>query len=232
MQRDHRTSALLLKSESLGEQHRLGTFLSADLGLFRAALFGARSLNSKLGAMAVPFQHLELWLYHQPVKNYWKVNDARPIGDWDGLRQDLDRYFAACLWAELALFSHAEGDWGASYRLMAESLTLLNSWPGTEVRMLNIQFCLRWVTFLGFPLDESSPNRYKTAEKSLLKVDDSTLSGLVHSPLGDYEPIQDLGLVEEGIFRYLEEVMGRPLLTLKTWRATRSGRQFGPQRDS
>ncbi len=218
MQRHHQTQALLLKSDALGETHRLGTFLSADLGLFRATFFGARSPNSRLGALAVPFQHLELWLYHQPVKNYWKVTDAREILPLDGLRQDLERYLAACLWAELALYSHAEGDWAASYQHLAEALTLLNSWPPSEVRPLNIQFCLRWVAFLGYPVTFHDAKSDKIGEKKHIIVEPESLGALIRSPLGEYPPVNNPALVEDRIFQYLEEVLGRTLLTLKSWR--------------
>lgn len=223
MQRNYHTQALLIKSEPLGDSHRKGTFLAPDLGLFQAAFFGARSLHSKLGPFAVPFQHLELWLYHQPVKNFWKVLDAREIQPLEGIRADLRRFYTASLWAELALYSHAEGDWQTSYRLLTEGLTLLAFWPSPEVRLLNLQFCLKWVTFLGFAGDFSSSMAYKLTDfnhdnnEEWEKTKATRFFDFVHEPLGRYQALEDIYSVEKALFHYLRELLGRQLLSLTGW---------------
>lgn len=220
MQRHYRTRALLLKSEPLGESHRLGHFLSPDLGLFRAALFGARNLHSKLGPYAVPFQHLEVWLYHQAQRDFWKVTEAREVEALEGLRDGLERFFAASVWAELALYSHSGGDWESSYRVLAGGLSLLSRWPEAEVRPLCVQFCLKWVQFLGYPFDLNAVSRDRSrAVRDILERGSADwLRDQVAAPLGEYGLCAELPLVETEVFRYLEQVVGRPLQSVRAWR--------------
>lgn len=210
----------MLKSEPLGETHRLGHFLSPDLGLFRAALFGARSLHSKLGPYAVPFQHLEVWLYHQAQRDSWKVTEAREVEALEGLRNGLQRFFAASVWAELALHSHSGGDWESSYRVLAGGFSLLSRWPEAEVRALSVQFCLKWVHFLGYPFDWNAVSRDRSrAVRDILEGGGTVwLRDQVAAPLGEYAPCAELPLVETEVFRYLEQVLGRSLQSVRAWR--------------
>lgn len=221
MERSVRTTALLVKNYPLGEQHRGVVLVTPDLGVVRATAFGSRNPKGKLGALSSPFRHLEVWLYYQPISENWKLSDAQEIHGLESTRNDILKYYTACLWAETALVSHLGGDSRGAYKTFLEGLLLLERWPQEAVRALNLHYCLRWLTFLGLPWKNFEEGGSKTTHQDLdIVVEDNVLSWVETAgelPLGESEPPCIDNAVESLVFRRLREALGRELLTLKSW---------------
>ena len=100
------TSAIVIRRERMGESHKDLVLLTADLGLVRATAYGAWKMHSTLRTGSEPFAHSLARLYHDPVRNTYKVTDLEVRESFDGLRADLGRIEAASLWAEVVLEVH------------------------------------------------------------------------------------------------------------------------------
>ncbi|GEM_PF-4176067 len=222
MDRSQHTTALLIKHYPLGEQNRGVVLLCPDYGLIRATVFGARSQKSRLGPLSSPFRHLEVWLYHQPAADNWKVSDWKELHDFSTVRDNVGRFYAASLWAELLILGHAGGDPEGAYRFLLEAYLLLSKWPVEGIRSLSLHYCVRWLSFLGSPFEKNEDNSSKNTPESDYSSDGGqVLSWLLHaglSGLGTLETPFSIESAERVVFQRLHEIMGREILTLRDWK--------------
>jgi DNA repair protein RecO (recombination protein O) len=154
------TPAIVIRRERMGESHKNLTLLTADLGLVHAAAYGAWKMHSALRTGSEPFAHSLARLYHDPVKNTYKVTDLEVRESFDGLREDLDRIEAASLWAEVVLKSIAAGETtGGLYRLLLSSLRALEAGAADRAPYATAQFLWRFLDLAGYRPDTSACER-------------------------------------------------------------------------
>lgn len=218
MSRTVRTQALVLKVDPFGEAHRLGTLLTQDQGLLTAAFFGAASPRGRLHALAEAPRHLEVWLYRQPVRDLWKVNEAEEVQPLEGLRGSVERFHAAHMWAELVRKTQAGGDPDAAFGLLLEALLILDAWPPQEVRALNLQFCLKWLEFCG--LDSVGGDPAVGEDGGPIRA---WCRQAVHLDWGQ-APEADWEALEAWFFPRLEAAVGRPILSIRGWQGMMGGK--------
>ncbi len=149
------TPAIVIRRERFGEQHKSLTLLTADRGLLQAMAWGAWRMQSRLATGSEPFTHCLARLYHNPVKNTYKVTELEIRDGFEGLRRDLDRISAASLWAEVCLRSIAAGETSSGlYRLMLGCLRQLDA--GAAAPYVTCQFLWRFLDLAGYRPDPSS----------------------------------------------------------------------------
>jgi DNA repair protein RecO (recombination protein O) len=154
------TSAIVIRRERMGESHKSLVLLTADLGLVYAAAYGAWKMHSSLRTGSEPFAHSLVRLYHDPVKNTYKVTDLEVRETFDGLRADLGRIEAASLWAEVVQKSIAAGEvTGGVYRLLLASLRALESGAAERAPYATAQFLWRFLDLAGYRPDPSACER-------------------------------------------------------------------------
>jgi DNA repair protein RecO (recombination protein O) len=154
------TPAIVIRRERMGESHKALVLLTADLGLLRAAAYGAWKMHSALRTGSEPFSHSLARLYHDPVKNTWKVTDLEVRESFDGLRADLGRIEAASLWAEIVQKSIAAGETtGGVYRLLLACLRALEAAPAERVPYASAQFLWRFLDLAGYRPDAAACER-------------------------------------------------------------------------
>jgi DNA repair protein RecO len=154
------TPAIVIRRERMGESHKNLTLLTADLGLVHAAAYGAWKMHSALRTGSEPFAHSLARLYHDPVKNTYKVTDLEVRESFDGLRADLGRIEAASLWAEVVLKSIAAGETtGGVYRLLLSCLRALEAGAADRVPYATAQFLWRFLDLAGYRPDASACER-------------------------------------------------------------------------
>jgi DNA repair protein RecO (recombination protein O) len=142
----HRALALAVRSS--GESNRDATFLTADAGLIRATVFGGP--KSRLRAVVAPFHDGELHIYHDPVRDSRKVTDF-DVATWrPGLRELLERSYAAQAVAETVIFSHAGGGaWEKALSLVSSSLDAIETADAAGSKNAFIRFLWKWTELLG-----------------------------------------------------------------------------------
>ena len=147
-------SAVVLKTARMGEIHRRVTLFTRERGVLYASAHGAGKSVSKLKAAAIPFAHVTAYLYHDPVRDSYKVTDVEPRDVHPAIRADLRKFFTASLWVEIVLRSHGGGSHAeAPYALLVEGLRGLDRAPASAVGPLSVQVLWRSLRQLGISPD-------------------------------------------------------------------------------
>lgn len=94
------TKGLVIKEQTIGESDRLVTLLTADYGLVRAFVRGAKQIKSRLASSTSLFAYSDFTLYRG--KDAFVVNSATPIEVFFDLRYDIVRLTLAQYFAQLA----------------------------------------------------------------------------------------------------------------------------------
>lgn len=145
----------MLSVRPSGEANREAVFLTEDEGLMRATLFGGP--KSRLRAYVAPYHSGELFIYHDPVKNYRKVSDFN-VRVWrPGIRESLERSYAAAAVAETAIASHGGGgSWTEALFLCRDALDVLESADDGSCGSALLRFLWKWAELLGARPDTES----------------------------------------------------------------------------
>jgi len=151
MSRTTRVDAVVLRARRFGEIHKSVTLLTAEDGLVSAVAYGAQSQKGKLRGLVNPFHQGVCYLYTNPVKDQTKITDFDVRQYYQGIRESIDRFYAASLWAEVILKSYAGGgEARESYELLRTALEALDAADGrAAVRRVTSQFLWRYVALLG-----------------------------------------------------------------------------------
>jgi DNA repair protein RecO (recombination protein O) len=151
MQRNQTYSALTLRVQTRAEQ-REAWFLTAEAGLIRAAVFGGP--KSSLRAYVAPFHQGKLFVYHNPVKDSYKVTDF-DVQFWrEELHEQYCRLICAQSLAETILASYASGGaWSAAFAQAERTLNALALSAEPLCRRLLIHFLWNWIKLLGLAPD-------------------------------------------------------------------------------
>ncbi len=147
-------SAVVLKSARMGEIHRSVTLLTPQRGVVYATAHGAGKAASKLKAAAIPFASVTAYLYHDPVRDSFKVTDVEPLDLHGAIRADLTKFFTASLWVEIVLRSHGGGSEPAAvHGLLVTGLRALDAAGATQAGAVSVQVLWRCLELLGLAPD-------------------------------------------------------------------------------
>ncbi|MBN2657284.1 MAG: DNA repair protein RecO [Spirochaetales bacterium] len=125
MKRIQRSELIVLKSEKSGENHRLVTLFTSNSQIIRALAFGAAGSKSPMRGLTTPFCLCEGELYHDPVKDLWRVTHLSGKDLYDGIRSDLKKFYTISLLAEIILKSYGGGDEKA-YALFEKTIRFID----------------------------------------------------------------------------------------------------------
>jgi len=140
--------ALILRSRPSGESNRDVWLLCPDAGILRVTVFGGP--KSRLRSYASPFHSGQAWVYHDPVKNTFKLSDF-DVSSWrPGLREMYERAMSADAVAETILASHGGGgSWGRALSLAQSVLDALETAGEETCARIVLWFLWQWTDFLG-----------------------------------------------------------------------------------
>ncbi len=151
MYRSITTQAIVIRRERLGDFHKSLSLLTSDMGLIRATAYGAYRMHSSLRMGSEPFTVCTARLYHNPVKQSYKITEIEIRETFGSLIRDLSRLVAASLWAEVALKSYAAGETSDMlFRLFLGSLELLDQADTRGEPYVTIQFLWRFLSLAGY----------------------------------------------------------------------------------
>jgi DNA repair protein RecO (recombination protein O) len=154
MFRNQRLDALVLKTQRIGEMHRLVTLFNPVEGIIRATAYGAFKTKGRLRSDTESFNYIKAYLYLEPVKNNYKITDSECLLSFPGLRQSVERLYTASLCAEIVLKSFGGGESKARvFTLILESLKQINQSSEDSLSYISIQFIWRFLDITGFNLD-------------------------------------------------------------------------------
>lgn len=139
------TKGLILKEQNIGEADKLVTVMTADMGVIRAFVRGAKSIKSKKASATGLLCYSSLSLYNG--KDSYVIDEAECIEVFFGLRSDIEKLSLAQYFAELALELTPDGaDAGEYLRVILNSLYMLSNGKRpqsqlkaiTELRLLSM----------------------------------------------------------------------------------------------
>jgi DNA repair protein RecO (recombination protein O) len=141
-------SALVLRIRPTGESNREAFFLTAEAGILAATLYGGP--KSRLRSHVAPFHRGTLWLYHDPVRDSWKVSDFDVHAWRPGIREDFRRSMTAFALAETVMAAHGGGgNWTEALTLTDRALDALEGADEETCRRIGVQFLWNWAEVLG-----------------------------------------------------------------------------------
>lgn len=142
------TKGLVIREQTIGESDRLVTLLTADWGLVRAFVRGAKQMKNRLASSTSLFAYSDFSLYRG--RDAFVVDNASPIEVFFDLRKDIVRLAAAQYFAQLA-YELGEEERPASEMLsvMLNSLHLLCS-SSKDIRIIKSAVEFRLLSLSGY----------------------------------------------------------------------------------
>jgi len=166
------SEGIILKSQPFFEADRKILFLSPEFGLTEAFVYGTGKGKSRLASGTDILSSGKIFLYHDPVRKQYKVQDMEVGNLFLKIKSSLERYYKALLWLEIIIKSLGGSDSTRYiYSLLLESLELLDgSSAREEVDRLNLQFLWRYLVYQGYTteLDHCSQCGKQVAEREPL----------------------------------------------------------------
>lgn len=96
-----KTKGLVLKHRNIGENDRIVTFLTSDLGVVEASARGVKSVRSPLSGAAQLLTYSELCLY-KGRQSYYILDSAETITSFYQIRLDVEKLALASYFCQLA----------------------------------------------------------------------------------------------------------------------------------
>ncbi len=167
---------LVIKEQTVGESDRLVTLLTADYGVVRAFVKGAKQVKSRLSSSTSLFAYSEFSLYRG--RDAFVVDNATPIEVFFDLRFDIERLALAQYFAQLA-YELGEEEQPAEEMLsvMLNALHLLCK-SSKDVRIIKSAVELRLLSLGGYMPDILACASCGTYETDLMYFD--TLNGVIY----------------------------------------------------
>ena len=151
--RSSQLSAIVIRITPFGEHHAMVDLLTDSTGLTPTVAYGLRGKRSSLRGKIVPFARGTAWLYRDPRQDRGKITDFSVDRYALNITGDLDAYYEASLWAEVAWRSHGSGDFGGeAFTLIAAALELLDDHP-EESAHLGTVVLWRYLAVMGLQPD-------------------------------------------------------------------------------
>ena len=138
MYRNFIIEAIVLKTQRMGECHKVVTFLTKSKGIITGIAHGAKKIKSALRSATEPLNLCKVYFYHNPVKNSYKISDIDCIESFDEIPCNLSHFYTASLWIEIILKSFGGGDVNSSiFDLFVKSLYLLSKEHKTRLNYMH-----------------------------------------------------------------------------------------------
>lgn len=170
------TRGLVIREQTIGESDRLVTLLTADYGLVRAFVRGAKQVKNRLASSTSLFAYSEFLLYHS--KEAFVVDNASPIEVFFDLRLDIERLALAQYFAQLAYeLGEEEQQAGEMLSVMLNSLHLLCS-GNKDVRIIKSAVELRLLSLGGYMPSILACAKCAAYETEMMYFD--TMDGLIY----------------------------------------------------
>lgn len=170
------TKGLVIREQTIGESDRLVTLLTADYGLVRAFVRGAKQVKNRLASSTSLFAYSDFSLYRG--RDAFSVDNASPIEVFFDLRKDIERLAVAQYFAQLA-YELAEEEQPAPEMLsvLLNSLHLLCN-SNKDIRIIKAVVEMRFLSLSGY-----MPNILACANCSVYETDVmyfDTLDGCIY----------------------------------------------------
>lgn len=170
------TKGLVIREQTIGESDRLVTLLTADYGLVRAFVRGAKQVKNRLASSTSLFAYSDFSLYRG--RDAFSVDNASPIEVFFALRKDIERLAVAQYFAQLA-YELAEEEQPAPEMLsvLLNALHLLCN-SNKDIRIIKAVVEMRFLSLSGYMPNILACSNCSVYETDVMYFD--TLDGCIY----------------------------------------------------
>jgi DNA repair protein RecO (recombination protein O) len=93
--------AIVLRTSPLGDQDKLGVFLTRDKGLIRGIAKGARKFGNRFGSSLEPMSHVTVFYYEKERKDLVTVSNCDLVESFFDIQKDLKTSLTLSYFSEL-----------------------------------------------------------------------------------------------------------------------------------
>ncbi|MCR4579371.1 MAG: DNA repair protein RecO [Treponema sp.] len=147
MNRSKSSDAIVLSLRSSGENNTSITLLTPEDGLVYATLYGGP--KSRLRSLVSQWNRGKVWLYTNPEKNQIKITDFEVKKYHISFSQNLFKFYAASLAAELAIKTRAAGSPSHCFHLIGGFFDGMELCNEEQSRLGLIRFLWRFLEVMG-----------------------------------------------------------------------------------
>ena len=219
MGRNKTVEGITLHARRFQEYHKDVTILSREGGITNCVLHGGYKGKSRMAGATEPFRYGKFLLYHNPVKDSYKISDCEVLDPFEEFRKDLAKIYLVSLWSEIMIKTRGAGagtdDGENVFLLLLNSLELLKNCPSYNLPRLDIQFLWRFLALsgLGIPGGWCVLCGRELGEKDLPVYSFSDQGFLCSGCLKDTDRNTVSGVFSPGASRYLMRTINQELET-------------------
>ncbi|MBR1640560.1 MAG: DNA repair protein RecO [Treponema sp.] len=147
MNRSKSQEAIVLSLRSSGENNTAVTLLTPEDGLIYATLYGGP--KSRLRSYVSQWNRGTVWLYQNPEKNQIKIQDFEVKKYHLSFSENLFKFYAASLAAELAIKTRAAGSPSQCFHLVGGFLDGMEVCNEEQSRLGMVRFLWRFLEIMG-----------------------------------------------------------------------------------
>ena len=147
MNRSHTTQAIVFSLKPSGENNSLVTLLTPDSGIIYATLYGGP--KSRLRSYVSQWNSGNIWLYENPEKNQTKISDFEVKNFHESFSQNLFKFYAASLAAEIAIKTRAAGSPSHCFHLISGFFDGMELCNEEQSRLGMVRFLWRYREIMG-----------------------------------------------------------------------------------
>lgn len=193
----------------MGECHKGVTLLTNTMGIVNVIAHGAQKHRSRLRSATESFCLSTIYLYHDPVKNVYKITDMVVRRFYESLRKSLALYYTATLWTEVIIKSYGGGDNNSEvFTLYIDCLELLDKMEMEWHGYISVQFLWRFLRLCGFNPD---PDNCDQCGRSLMPEEPAALNNRSTDFLCSDCSDRPRYVLDPGTRRFLERSTREPL---------------------
>lgn len=213
-QRNIQTEGVILASRRAGDLHRSLTVISSDLGVLQVMAYGARKGGSKLTGWVEPYASGLFHIYHNPVRQQYKITDVQQPVFREHIREEMYATYLAAFLSEIIIRTYGGGgEYEPLSRFAVETLDVLDGQAAAgRVREpdLLVQTIWRFLKIIGYVPDllhcgECGRDLDTTEELYMDRTNGYIRCGYCRN--------SDEGRLPQGIRRYLLHTLSLPVST-------------------
>lgn len=145
-----KTKGIVVGVNKVGENDKLLSVFTEDLGLIGVSAKGATSKHNNLKAISDIFCFSE-FVFYEPKNGYYTISEANPIADFIGIAKDYDRLEAGTGLLKFIRFTAVENEEsGETLKLLLNSLHILAN-TDKSISLVKCVFYLKCLENMGLP---------------------------------------------------------------------------------
>lgn len=202
MYRTFSSLGIILKTDRIGEINKSISLFLKNGSIINAIAYGSLKMKSKLRSSIENFNLIKAYMYFDPVKKSYKIEEAECQNNFPEFRKSLKKYYASSFIVEIIMKSYGGGESSEKvFRLLHDSLVLIDKINENNIQFILIQFLFRFINHSGITFN------FKTCPFCDKKLDENSSIFYLYTEnnfsCGDCVKDPNI-LIPKGAIKYIE----------------------------